>query len=127
MNSQPAAQDMATFLAYAIALEDEAAERYEEQGDAMVTHNNPEVGRAFHTMAGYCRKHRDEIEELAQNQALPTLAPATRVVVYCATAGCDTSRQVAGKLREYEIGPECYALYGGVRTLIEAGLISDSK
>lgn len=60
-------------------------------------------------------------------EALPQLAPANRLVVYCATAGCDTSRQVAKRLREYEIGPECYALYGGVRTLIEAGLISDSK
>ena len=60
-------------------------------------------------------------------EALPKLAPAERVVVYCATAGCDTSREVAKRLREYQIGPRCYALYGGLRSLIEAGLISDSK
>ena len=75
MNSQTAAQNIETFLAYAIALEEEAAERYEEQADAMDTHNKPDVGQAFHTMAGYCRKHADEIKVLAQEYTLPVLAP----------------------------------------------------
>jgi len=68
----------------------------------------------------------ENFEELVA-EALPKLATADRLVVYCATSGCETSRQVAGKLREFEIGPECYALYGGVQTLIDAGLITDSK
>jgi rhodanese-related sulfurtransferase len=60
-------------------------------------------------------------------EALPQLAPAERVVIYCATAGCDTSRLIARRLREYEIGPEFYALHGGLRALVEAGLISGAN
>lgn len=66
----------------------------------------------------------ENFEEMVA-EALPQLAMADRLVVYCATSGCETSRQVAGKLREFEIGPECWALYGGVQTLIDAGLITD--
>lgn len=63
-------------------------------------------------------------------ESLHILAPADRLVVYCGTAGCETSLQVARILREEYlagVGPKCYALYGGVQTLIDAGLISGSK
>lgn len=49
------------FMAQALAMEREAAERYNEFADAMETHNNPEVGAMFRKMAGYEHKHAEQI------------------------------------------------------------------
>jgi rubrerythrin len=54
-------QTLEEFMARALAIETEAAQRYEEFADAMQTHNNPEVAQMFRTMAGYEAKHAAQI------------------------------------------------------------------
>ena len=49
------------FMAQALAMEQEAVERYTEFADAMQAHNNTEVAALFRTMAGYEAKHAAEI------------------------------------------------------------------
>jgi len=68
-------QDLGAFLAHAVTLENDAAERYDELADAMDTHNNDEVAELFRTMAYYSRKHLAEAAEYARNHAggLPSL------------------------------------------------------
>jgi rubrerythrin len=68
-------QDLGAFLAHAVALENDAAERYDELADAMETHNNDEVAELFRKMAYYSRKHLAEAAEYARNHAggLPSL------------------------------------------------------
>ena len=61
------------FLAHAIALEREAAERYLELADMMEAHRNDEVSSLFRDMVRYSRLHHDSIVERAQSVALPTL------------------------------------------------------
>jgi len=63
------------FLAHALTLENEAAEGYQEIGDAMAVHNNPEVAELFCRFARYGRKHADEVKSLAAGLTLPHIAP----------------------------------------------------
>ncbi|MBE7417892.1 MAG: ferritin family protein [Ideonella sp.] len=49
------------FMAQALAMEREAAQRYNDFADAMEMHNNHEVAKLFRTMAGYETKHAQEI------------------------------------------------------------------
>lgn len=63
------------FLAHALMLENEAAEGYQEIGDSMTVHNNPEVAALFYKMAKYGRMHADEVQTLAQGLDLPHIAP----------------------------------------------------
>ena len=61
------------FLAHAIALEHEAAERYLELADMMEAHRNDEVSALFRDMVHYSRLHRDSIIERARSVVLPKL------------------------------------------------------
>ena len=61
------------FLAHAIALEHEAAERYLELADMMEAHRNDPVSALFRDMVGYSRMHHDSIVERARSVQLPTL------------------------------------------------------
>jgi rubrerythrin len=61
------------FLAHAIALEREAAERYLELADMMEAHRNDEVAMLFRDMVRYSRMHHDSIVERASGLALPAL------------------------------------------------------
>ncbi len=61
------------FLAHAIALEHEAAERYLELADMMEAHRNDDVSALFRDMVRYSRLHHDSIVERARGVALPTL------------------------------------------------------
>jgi rubrerythrin len=54
-------QSIEEFMAQALAMEREAAQRYEEIADAMEMHNNREVAQLFRTMAGYETKHAEAI------------------------------------------------------------------
>jgi rubrerythrin len=63
------------FLAHAIALEREAAERYLELADMMEAHRNDEVSLLFRDMVRYSRLHHDSIVERAGAMALPALKP----------------------------------------------------
>ena len=49
------------FLAHAIAMEDEAAERYLELADMMEAHRNDEVSALFRDMHRFSLMHRDAI------------------------------------------------------------------
>jgi rubrerythrin len=51
------------FMAYAWAMEVEAAERYAELADLMDTHHNAEVSELFAKLARIEGKHRDQIAE----------------------------------------------------------------
>jgi len=73
---QNCAADLGLFLAHAVELESEAAERYDELADSMEAHNNLEVARLFRDLAGYSRKHRDEIKGIAAEYGpVPKVAP----------------------------------------------------
>jgi rubrerythrin len=61
------------FMAQALAMEQEAVQRYTEFADAMEMHNNTEVAALFRTMAGYEGKHAQEI--LAQMGWTEATAP----------------------------------------------------
>jgi rubrerythrin len=64
------------FLAHAIAMEDEAAERYLELADMMEAHNNLEVSKLFRQMNHYSILHRDSIKKRAASVELPKLRMA---------------------------------------------------
>jgi rubrerythrin len=61
------------FLAHAIALEHEAAERYLELADMMESYRNDEVAALFRDMVRYSRLHHESIVERARGIELPLL------------------------------------------------------
>jgi len=61
------------FLAHAIALERESAERYLELADMMEAHRNDAVSALFRDMVHYSRLHHDSIVERARGVVLPNL------------------------------------------------------
>ncbi len=61
------------FLAHAIALEHEAAERYLELADMMESYRNDEVAATFRDMVRYSRLHHESIVARAQGLELPAL------------------------------------------------------
>jgi rubrerythrin len=67
--------DLDTFLAYSVALEEEAAERHDELADMMDVHNNPEVAETFRKLAGYSRLHAQEMRDHSRGSDLPKIAP----------------------------------------------------
>lgn len=67
--------DLDTFLAYSIALEEEAADRHDELADMLDVHNNPGVTATFRKLAHYSRLHAQEIRDHAKERKLPVIAP----------------------------------------------------
>ena len=67
--------DLDTFLAYSVALEEEAAERHDELADMMEVHNNPGVAETFRKLAHYSRLHAQEIRDRSRGSDLPRIAP----------------------------------------------------
>lgn len=67
--------EVANFLAHAIALELEAAERYDELADAMAVHHNDEVADLFRKLAHFSRLHYAEVKDHAKDMTLPQLKP----------------------------------------------------
>ena len=67
------AYSMGEFLAHAIAMEREAAERYLELADMMEAHNNLEVSGLFRDMVRYSTMHGDSIVARAGSMELPKL------------------------------------------------------
>lgn len=61
------------FLAHAIAMEEEAAERYLELADMMEAHRNDEVSALFRDMHRFSLMHRDAIRERVGAIELPRL------------------------------------------------------
>jgi rubrerythrin len=68
-------QTLEEFMAQALAMEREAAQRYGEMADAMETHNNREVAQLFRTMAGYEAKHAETIMAEMNWQEAPGVPP----------------------------------------------------
>lgn len=54
-----------------------------------------------------------EDANLFEAEALPHIAAAELVVIYCGSEKCGTSREVAGRIRKMEIGPPVKILHGG--------------
>ena len=68
--------NIAELLAHALALEEEAAERYAELAEVMVTHNNPDAAELFRRMAVIEQRHVDEIRQQIARRALTDLPSA---------------------------------------------------
>jgi len=68
-------QSLAEFLAHALELEVESAERYRELADNMQVHNNPEVADLFHKLARYGDEHAAEVQQRAAGLELPYISP----------------------------------------------------
>ena len=62
------------FMAQAMALELEAAERYLELADMMEAHNNLETAQVFRDMSRFSALHHDEIAKRAAGLTLPKLS-----------------------------------------------------
>lgn len=63
------------FLAHAVALESEVAERYAEIADSMEVHNNHEVAELFRKLADASQKHAAEMKTRTEGKILPKIAP----------------------------------------------------
>ena len=73
---QNGATNVGLFLAHALELEIEAADRYDELADSMEAHNNVEVAKLFRDLAGYSKKHAEEVRQIAaEHGPLPKVAP----------------------------------------------------
>lgn len=64
---------VATFLAHSIAMENEAADRYDELADVMEVHNNLEVASLFRQMSEFSRLHAVSVQKRAEKYTLPRL------------------------------------------------------
>lgn len=67
--------EVGLFLAHAVALEEEAAERYAELADAMEVHNNKEVAELFRKLSHYSVLHLNDVRKRAEGIELPHLKP----------------------------------------------------
>jgi len=64
------------FLAYSIKLEEEAALRFDQLADAMLSAGNREVGKLFRRLADYSRLHMRTARDRSGFHALPDLKAA---------------------------------------------------
>jgi rubrerythrin len=69
----PAPRTLTELMAQALAMETEAAQRYDDFADAMEIHNNLEVAALFRKMAGIERKHAAQIMAEMGWKAMPAL------------------------------------------------------
>jgi rubrerythrin len=69
-------QTLEEFMALALAMEREAAERYTDFADTLEAHNNRDVAALFRTMAKYEARHAEQIMAQMGWSAAPAL-PAT--------------------------------------------------
>lgn len=58
-----------------------------------------------------------ENQQTFEAEAALKIMEAAQVVVYCGSQACDTSRQVAKRIRSLELGPEVKVLHGGHQAL----------
>lgn len=65
----------AEFLAHALEMEAESAERYRELADNMEVHNNPEVATLFRQLAHEGDAHVAGVKRLCARIDLPNIAP----------------------------------------------------
>ncbi|MFM1892231.1 MAG: hypothetical protein RLZ44_1308 [Pseudomonadota bacterium] len=72
--SQPI-ESLPEFLAHALELEVESAERYRDLADVMQVHNNLEVADLFRKLAAYGDRHAAEVQQRAAAHQLPVISP----------------------------------------------------
>jgi rhodanese-related sulfurtransferase len=60
-------------------------------------------------------------------EAAVRIVETPRVIVYCGDENCGVSRQVAERVRALGLGAEVSVLFGGWRSLSEAGRVRDSS
>lgn len=63
------------FLAHAVALEDDAADRYVDLADAMEVHHNEDVAALFRKLGEAGRKHAQAMRDRADGKELPRIHP----------------------------------------------------
>lgn len=68
-------ESVETFLAYAIRLEQEAAERFGQLADAMEACGNREVGKLFRRLADYSRLHLADARTRSGYRDVPEMTP----------------------------------------------------
>ena len=68
-------ESLAEFLAHALELEVESAERYRELADNMRVHNIMDVSELFRKLADYGDAHAAEVERRAAGLQLPHISP----------------------------------------------------
>jgi len=66
---------VAEFLAHALEMEAESAERYRELADSMEVHNNPQVANLFRLLAVEGDAHVEQVTQLCATIELPNIAP----------------------------------------------------
>ncbi len=66
---------VAEFLAHALEMEVESAERYRELADSMEVHNNPEVAALFRRLAVEGDMHAEQVTRRSGAVELPNIAP----------------------------------------------------
>jgi rubrerythrin len=75
-NHQPASiASIPEFLAHALELEYESAERYRELAGNMAVHNNPEIAELFEYLSRMSDLHALEVQERAKGLTLPEIPP----------------------------------------------------
>lgn len=70
-----AIESVAEFLAHALEMEVESAERYRELAENMAVHNNPGVAALFRRLADEGDEHAAHVERRAEGVELPDIAP----------------------------------------------------
>lgn len=70
-------QSVEEFLAYAIRLEQEAAERFGELADVMQSAGNAETAKLFRQLSDYSRLHLGDAKARAGYRDVPELLPAS--------------------------------------------------
>lgn len=68
-------ESLAEFLAHALELEVESAERYRELADSMRVHNNMDVAELFRKLADLGDAHVAEVRQRAAGLELPHISP----------------------------------------------------
>ncbi len=68
-------RSVAELMAHSLAIEMEAAERYESLADQMEVHNNLEVAELFRKMARIEAKHIDHVNRMSEGMELPHIPP----------------------------------------------------
>lgn len=72
---EPAIRSIAELYAHALAIEREAAARYQEFAQQMEDHDREELARLFRTLAHLEHDHAQVIEKRSAGLRLPSLAP----------------------------------------------------
>jgi rubrerythrin len=74
-STPPSIETIGEFLAHALELEHESAERYRQLAQSMEIHNNQVIAELFARLAQMSQEHAKEVEERAAGVDLPEIPP----------------------------------------------------